>query len=94
MNITLPGADEKKPVNVSLLTVDGKTEGYGVYSDKESTTYPYAFLKIVENRITDNYDYIVFVDHTIQDFYKNSKTYNDAFVVCEKSQAHFPGYRQ
>lgn len=94
LDITLPGADEKKPVNVSLLTVDGKTEGYGVYSDKESTTYPYAFLKIVENRITDNYDYIVFVDHTIQDFYKNSKTYNDAFVYsssAKKAKHIFPG---
>ncbi len=93
LNITLPGADKETPVNVSLLTVDGKTEGYGVYSDKESTTYPYAFLKVVGNHITDNYDYILFVDHTIQDFYKNNKTYEDAFVYsssAKKAENIFP----
>lgn len=86
LSITLPGVKDGAHVAVSLLTVDGKTEGYGVYSDKESTEFPYAFLKVVENRITDNYDYIAFADYTINDYYKNNKTYDDAFVFSSDTK--------
>lgn len=86
LSITLPDTDGKATVSISFITVDGKTEGYGVYSDKESMTYPYAFLKVIENHITDNFEYIAFADYTIADFYKSKKVYDDAFVVSSDAK--------
>ncbi len=84
VSITLPGTDNGKSTDISLVTYDGKTVGFGVYSNKTSRSFPYAFIKVIPNKVTDNYDYIAFVDKTIPDYYNNSKKYETAFAFSKK----------
>ena len=84
VKFALPGTDDGKNVEISFVTDGNNTMGFGVYSKKDSTTYPYAFIKVIQNTITDNYDYIAFIDNDIADYYKSDKTYNYAYAFSAK----------
>ncbi len=93
IDITLPLSEKKDSVRINLFKRGSKTEGYGVYSDKDSETYPYAFLRFEENNVTDTYNFIVFVDYTIKDFFNNNKTYETAYALNSETgdiEAIFP----
>lgn len=77
IKVTLSQGDSKALVDISILTNDGFSEGYGVYTNPESIEFPYAFVKLTTNNISkDDYEYLLYVDYSIDDFYKNSKTYS------------------
>lgn len=85
-SITLPGTDNGKSTDISFVSFNGQTMGFGVYSNKGSKKFPYAFLKVVPNKITDNYDYIAFVDKTIPDYYNNNKKYETAYAFSKNRE--------
>lgn len=77
IKITLSHRKTKALVEISVLTKDSFSEGYGVYTDPESIDFPYAFVKLTTNTISkDGYEYLIYVDYSIDDFYKNNKTYS------------------
>lgn len=77
IKITLSHGKSKALIDIYILTKDGFSEGYGVYTNPESVELPYAFVKLTTNNITkDAYEYLLYVDYSIDDFYKNSKTYS------------------
>ncbi|NLL62886.1 MAG: hypothetical protein GX241_01380 [Ruminococcaceae bacterium] len=86
LQFSLPIGDGFEKVSVNMFSKDGILEGYGLYSKKKRDDAPYAFMKVVENKITDNADFIVFVDYTIEDFYNNSKSYDAIFVLNSKTK--------
>ncbi len=77
IKVTLPQGKEKALVDIAILEKDGVCEGYGVYTDPESVKLPYIFVKLTSNNISkDKYDYLLYVDYSIDDFYKNEKSYS------------------
>ncbi len=81
ISVKLPGATSSTEIN--LISANGQTIGLGVYSDKQSKTFPYAFIKVIPNKVTDNYDYIAFVDKSIPDYYNNTKSYESAYAFSK-----------
>ncbi len=77
IKVTLSHGDTKALIDIAILEKDGLSEGYGVYTNPESIEFPFAFVKLINNNIIDDqYDYLLYVDYTIDDFYKNSKTFS------------------
>lgn len=79
--VTLPGT--KNEITVSFLTVNENTVGFGVFSNKKAKETPYAFVMATVNNITENYDYVAYVDYTVSDYYSNDKSYETAFVFSK-----------
>lgn len=83
VKVKLPGT--KREVTVYFATYNNETVGFGVFSDKKEKENPYAFLKVILNDITENHDYLAFVDKTVGDYYKNDKVYEGAFAFSKKN---------
>ena len=83
IKVKLP--ETKKEVNIYFAKFNSETVGIGVYSDKKDKEFPYAFIKVINNDITENYDYIAFVDKSIADYYKHDKVYEGAFAFSKKN---------
>lgn len=82
INISVPLTNHSAEINVELLERDGQTVGYGVYVSGQSIQDPYAFFKLTENRCEPyNFDYLLYADYTIDDFYRNDKTFNMVYGV-------------
>ena len=75
----------KKEVTINFTTYNEDVIGIGVYSGKKDKEFPYAFIKVIPNCVTENHDYIAFVDKTVSDYYKNDKTYEGAFAFSKKN---------
>ncbi|MBO4445393.1 MAG: hypothetical protein J5782_00400 [Clostridia bacterium] len=75
--------DTKNEVTIYFVRNNVEFVGFGVYSNKKAKENPYAFVKVIQNDITENYDYIAFVDYDINDYYKNDKTYEAAFAFSK-----------
>ncbi|MBQ2091997.1 MAG: hypothetical protein II473_02270 [Clostridia bacterium] len=81
--VKLPGT--KNEVTVYFIRNNEEVIGIGVYSNKKAKEKPYAFLKVIQNDITENYDYIAFVDYTVEDYYSNNKTFESAFAFSKSN---------
>lgn len=79
--VKLPGT--KNELTIYFIRNNEDIIGLGVYSNKKAKEKPYAFVKVIQNDITENYDYIAFVDYTIEDYYNNDKTYESAFAFSK-----------
>ena len=80
VKLQVPAKDKTEEVTVYFTEYNEETIGFGVLQNKKSKDFPYAFIKVIPNRVTENYDYLAFVDFTIGDFYKNTKTYDAAYA--------------
>ena len=82
IKVTLSKGDEKALVSIDYLEIDGRIEGYGVYQNPKSLSFPYAFIKLTKNTLSkDDFDYLLYVDYSIDDFYRNSKTYSMIYAL-------------
>ncbi len=91
IKVTLSRGDTKALIDISILERDGVSEGYGVYANPESIEFPFAFVKLRSNDISDKeYEYLLYVDYTIDDFYKNNKTYSMLYAFDTDENALKP----
>lgn len=85
IKVTLTYGKEKALVNIAILEKDGICEGYGVFTNTESVKLPYVFVKLTSNTVTkDTYEYLLYADYTIDDFYKNTKNYSSLYAFSTK----------
>lgn len=83
IKVKIPGT--KNEVTIYIANYNSETIGYGVFCDKKAKDNPYAFIKVIPNNITENHDYVAFVDKTVADYYKNDKVYEGAFAFSKKN---------
>ncbi len=80
VKLQVPAKDKKDEVTVYFTEYNEETIGFGVLQNKKSHDFPYAFVKVIPNKVTENFDFIAFIDYTIGDFYSNTKTYDSAYA--------------
>ena len=85
VKVTLSKGKEKALVTIYIIENNGTKEGYGAYVNPESTLFPYAFVKLTENNITkDNFNYLLYVDYSIDDYYRNDKDFSTLYALSTK----------
>lgn len=82
ITVSLTVGKEKVHVDISLIKKNNQTVGYGLYSDPESVSCPYLFLKLTDNTIVDSeYKYLIFADSDYKNLYSNNKTYQMIYAL-------------
>ena len=76
-DVSVVMSEQKVATTVTYYEKDGVVSGYGLYTGKTDSfdLYPYAFFRLANNGSS----YMILVDVTEDDFYSNSKIYEEPF---------------
>ncbi len=84
--VTVVCSGQKLPVNLYTIEVDGKTMGYGLFTNEkhpEVFLYDYAFFKVTEqfSAYGSKSDLLLLVDVEKDRFYDENKVYSESFYL-------------
>ena len=80
-DVSVVMSEQNVSTTVTYYEKDGEVAGYGLYTGKTDSfdLYPYAFFRLT-NYGSNSSSYMLLVDVTEDDFYSNSKIYEEPFI--------------